>query len=532
MIRISQIKLDVKDDIRVIPKKIAKQLRLKAEDILEYNIYKESIDARRGAVKKVYTVDFKVRNEKKLLSKHKKLSLTPDLAYKPVKSGEKDLDHRPVVVGFGPAGIFAALILSEAGYRPIVFERGQAVDDRTVSVEHFWKTGELNAESNVQFGEGGAGTFSDGKLTTRIKDPRCRKVLSELVQAGAPEEILYKNKPHVGTDKLKPTVKNIRERIKALGGEVHFSKKVEKIEATHGCVSAVVLLNGERITTDIVIMAMGHSSRDTFEMLLDMGVDMQSKPFAVGVRIEHPQQMIDKVQYSQDERPEGLGAAEYRLTHQTAEGRGVYTFCMCPGGQVVASASESGRLVVNGMSEYARDAHNANSALLVSVTPQDYPDKGPLSGMYFQRELEARAFEAGGSDYSAPVQYVGDFLQGKKTDAQTIGAVCPSYEPSVAGSDFKEIFPDFLIEALKEGIIAMDGKLKGFAREDAVLTAIESRSSSPIRMHRDEQAFESMSLKGLYPCGEGAGYAGGIMSSAVDGIKVAEVIIGQYKKPV
>ncbi len=531
MIRISQIKLDVKEDLRVIPKKIAKQLRLSTEDILDYVIYKESIDARRGRVKKVYTVDFKVQNENKLLSKYKQLSRTPDLAYKPVKGGEKQLGHHPVIVGFGPAGIFAALILAEAGYKPIVFERGQAVDDRTASVELFWKTGALNTESNVQFGEGGAGTFSDGKLTTRIKDPRCRKVLSELVKAGAPEEILYKNKPHVGTDKLKPTVKNIRERIKALGGEIHFSKKVEKVETDCGRVSAVVLSNGQRITTDVVIMAMGHSSRDTFEMLLDIGVDMQAKPFAVGVRIEHPQQMIDQVQYSQPQRPEGLGAAEYRLTHQTTGGRGVYTFCMCPGGHVVASASEAGHLVVNGMSEYARDAHNANSALLVSVTPEDYPDQGPLSGMYFQRELERRAFEAGGSGYAAPVQFVGDFLNGERTHMQTLGAVCPSYEPSVTGADFKEIFPEFMIEALKEGILAMDGKLKGFAREDAVLTAIESRSSSPLRMHRDEKNFESISIKGLYPCGEGAGYAGGIMSSAVDGIKVAETIIDQYKKP-
>ncbi len=381
MIRLSQIKLALGEDLSAIPDKIAKELRISKSDLMDYRIYKESIDARKGSVKKVYTIDVSVKNEGKILSKNRKLKLAPDLTYKRVKLGDVEMLGRPVVVGFGPAGIFAAQLLAEAGYNPIVIERGEDMDARTQTVNQFWETGVLNEESNVQYGEGGAGSFSDGKLTTRIKDLRCRKVLQELVDAGAPEEILYKNKPHIGTDKLKPTVKNIRSQIEANGGVIKFNTKVENLIIKDGEVKGVKLSDGSEIESSAVVLAIGHSARDTFEMLKGHKVDMQAKPFAVGVRIEHPQAMIDKVQYSSDTRPEGLGAAEYKLTHQTSDGRGVYTFCMCPGGLVVASSSEAGGLVVNGMSEYARDKANSNSALLVSVTPDDFKSDDPLAGV-------------------------------------------------------------------------------------------------------------------------------------------------------
>ncbi len=529
MIRVSQIRLELKDDVSVIPNKISKLLRVAKQDILELRIYKESIDARKGTVKRIFTVDVAVKNEMKILAKNKKLMLAPDLSYKESTPGTQPLKQRPIIIGFGPAGMFTALILAQAGYQPIVIERGEAVDERTKTINTFWEKGQLNTESNVQFGEGGAGTFSDGKLTTRIKDPRCRKVLEELVHDGAPEEILYKNKPHIGTDKLKPTVKALRERIIKLGGEVRFNSKMEKLLLTDGKVSGIKLSDGAELKSDIVIMAMGHSSRDTFEMLHEVGVDMQAKPFAVGVRIEHPQDMIDKVQYSSDTRPEGLGAAEYKLTYQTKEGRAVYTFCMCPGGYVVASSSEEGGVVVNGMSEFARDQDNANSALLVSVTPDDFKSTHPLAGVELQRELEQKAFQVGGKNYSAPVQLVGDFLKGTRSTIDHKNNINPSYKPSVVGSNFNDIFPEFMLKAMREGIIGMDKRIQGFARPDAILTAVESRSSSPVRIHRNEESFESLSTKGLYPCGEGAGYAGGIMSSAVDGIRVAEKIIEKYK---
>lgn len=531
MIRLSQIKLSLEEDISTIPKKISKQLRIQPQDILDYRIYKESIDARKGSIKRVYTVDVAVKNEGKILSKNRKLNLAPDLTYKKVKAGVEELKGRPIVIGFGPAGMFAAYLLAEAGYKPIVLERGENVDERTESVNQFWKTGTLNTESNVQFGEGGAGSFSDGKLTTRIKDLRCRKVLDELVLAGAPAEILYKNKPHIGTDKLKPTVKNIRKKIKSFGGEVRFNQRVDELLIEDGLTTGVKLADGLVLESNIVVLAIGHSARDTFEMLHNKQVAMQAKPFAVGVRIEHPQDMIDKVQYSSNERPKGLGAAEYKLTHQLEDGRGIYTFCMCPGGFVVASSSEEGGLVVNGMSEYARDQANANSALLVSVTPEDFPEGDALAGVAFQRELERKAFEVAGSNYSAPIQFVGDFIKGVPTKNLEYKDVQPSYTPGVKGVQMEDIFPKFITDAMREGIQAMDRKLSGFAREDAVLTAVESRSSSPIRMHRKPDSLECENVIGLYPCGEGAGYAGGIMSSAVDGLKVAEQIITKYKAP-
>jgi len=479
----------------------------------------------------VFTADVAFKNEAALLKKHKNLTKSPDLSYRLPKSGVEPLNERPIIVGFGPAGMFAGLILAEAGYKPIILERGEDVDNRTASVDAFWETGKLKPESNVQFGEGGAGTFSDGKLTTRIKDPRCRKVMNELVKAGAPEEILYKNKPHVGTDKLKPTVKNIRKQIITLGGDVRFNTCVHDLIIENGQVVGVRLSENEEIRSNIVIMSVGHSARDTFEMMYRNDVDMQAKPFAVGVRIEHPQEMIDQVQYSSKSRPAGLGAAEYQLTYQTKDGRAVYSFCMCPGGLVVASSSEEGGVVVNGMSEYARDQKNANSALLVSVTPEDFESNHPLAGVEFQRTLEKKAFEVGGGDYSAPVQLVGDFMKGEATVSLNGGAIDPSYRPKPQPSNFEDIFPDFILKAMREGLAGMENRLHGFSRPDAILTAVESRSSSPVRIHRHEEELESTSVKGLYPCGEGAGYAGGIMSSAVDGIKVAEAIILRCGKP-
>ncbi len=532
MIRLSQIKLSLDEDKSALNKKISKMLKIPTQDIVKYRIYKESIDARKGQVKKVYTIDVAVKNEERVLSRNKKLQQAPDLEYKKVESGQETLIGRPVVVGFGPAGMFAALLLSEMGYKPLVVERGQDVDARTQTVNTFWKTGQLCEESNVQFGEGGAGSFSDGKLTTRIKDLRCRKVLEALVEAGAPEEILYKNKPHIGTDKLKPTVKNIRKRIEQNGGEIRFNTRLDDIKIENNEIVGLILSDGQAIATNALVLAIGHSSRDTFEMLKRKAVPMQAKPFAVGVRIEHPQDMIDRVQYSSETRPQGLGAAEYKLTHQTESGRGVYTFCMCPGGLVVASSSEKNGLVVNGMSEYARDKQNANSALLVSVTPEDFPSDDPLSGVSFQRMLERKAFDIAGGDYKAPVQRVDDFLKGNKTKIEDLGDIKPTYTPGVMGVNMLDIFPEFIIDAMREGILAMDKKLDGFARGDAVLTGVESRSSSPVRIHRKEDSLESIEVSGLYPCGEGAGYAGGIMSSAVDGIKVAEQIIMKFSNKI
>ncbi len=523
MIRVSELKLPLDGSRQALEKKLAKALRLPMEEIQGYRIFKRSLDARKKEnIHYVYVVDVEVKQEKKILEKldGKKIALAPDLAYVLPKGGTLPA-KRPVVVGFGPAGIFAGLILAEMGMCPIVLERGGDVDSRKEAVELFWNTGKLDPENNVQFGEGGAGTFSDGKLTTRIKDPRCRKVLEEMAAAGAPEEILYDAKPHIGTDLLRDVVKKMREKICALGGEVRFFAKVSGFVWEKEQIKAVFLENGERIETDDVILALGHSARDTFLLLHQEGFALEQKPFAMGVRIEHPQKMVDAAQYG--EAAEHLPAADYRLTYTTKKGRGVYTFCMCPGGYVVAAASEEGRLAVNGMSEHARDGENANSALLVQVFPEDFGSEHPLAGMYFQRELEEKAFVAGGGDYTAPVQRVGSFLGMKGNN----DAVKATYRPSVKESDLDDIFPPFMTEALREALPAMGRKLKGFDRADALLTAVESRSSSPIRILRDETG---MSLKrfGVYPAGEGAGYAGGIVSAAVDGIAAAEKVAERY----
>lgn len=524
MIRVSELKLPIEGNQKALEKKLAKALRVPVEEIKGYRIFKRSLDARKkDNIHYAYVVDVEVKNEKKILEKNrdKNISKTPDLAYRRMQ-GQTMPEKRPVVVGFGPAGMFAGLLLAEMGLRPIVLERGGDVDSRREAVNCFWNTGKLDTENNVQFGEGGAGTFSDGKLTTRIKDPRCRKVLEEMVDAGAPEEILYDAKPHIGTDLLRGVVKQIREKIVSLGGEVRFFAKVTGFQWKDHTVQTVLLQNGEKIETNDVVLALGHSARDTFELLHAEEFALEQKPFAMGVRIEHPQKMVDEVQYGKAAHK--LPAADYRLTYTTSKGRGVYTFCMCPGGYVVAAASEEGRLAVNGMSEHARDGKNANSALLVQVFPEDFGSNHPLAGMYFQRKLEEKAFQAGGSDYTAPVQRVGSFL---KTGTASASEVEATYRPAVTESNMDEIFPVFMTEALREALPAMGRKLKGFDREDALLTAVESRSSSPIRILRDEAAM-SLNYRGIYPAGEGAGYAGGIVSAAVDGIYVAEKIAERY----
>ncbi len=527
MLRISEIKLPIDSDEGALKNAIIKKLQVSEEEMLEYKIFKQSIDARKKEqIYFVYTIDVRVAAEDEILSKLKESSIviTPDMSYPHVEEGDLRLSNPPVVIGSGPAGLFAALLLAERGYRPLLLERGRDVDRRAEDIEGFWKTGVLNPESNVQFGEGGAGTFSDGKLTTQIKDLRCRKVLEELVGAGAPTEILYHYKPHVGTDILRAVVKGIRKRIIALGGEVRFESKVTDLKQEANKVVGVRVNETELIPAEAVVLAIGHSARDTFRMLFDSGATITQKPFSIGVRIEHPQGLVNKSQYRSLAENPNLGAADYKLSYHAPNGRSCYTFCMCPGGVVVAAASEDNRLVTNGMSYHARDKENANSALLVGVGPEDFGSDHPLAGIEFQRHWEEKAFKLGGSNYKAPAQLVKDFLKGIPSTA--IGTVKPSYQPGVTLTDLKDCLPEYVIETMKTGIVALERKLKGFAMGDAIMTGVETRSSSPIRIVRDE-GLES-SIRGLYPTGEGAGYAGGIVSAAVDGIKVAETIIQKY----
>lgn len=528
MIRVSEIKLPVDsgegDSLR---KELSRRLSVPEEDILDLKIFRKSVDARRSRVHFVYTVDVSLKNEKRVLARlrEKNVNETPDMSYRYVGMGDIKIDSRPVVIGTGPAGLFAALILAEMGFGPLVYERGGDVDSRTAAVNFFWKTGELAGESNVQFGEGGAGTFSDGKLTTLIRDRRCRKVLEELVSAGAPEEILYISRPHVGTDILKKVVKNLRERIIKLGGEVGFFSRVSDIKTGGGRVRGVEINGREEIDTGVVVLAIGHSARDTFRMLYGRGVFMTPKAFSLGVRVEHPQAWIDSAQYKNFAGSKSLGPADYKLVYHNSAGRSCYTFCMCPGGVVVAAASESGGVVTNGMSYYARDARNANSALLVGVSPGDYGSAHPLAGIEFQRVWEKKAFDLGGGAFKAPVQMVGDFLEGRPSAAT--GSVVPSYARGVTPADLGLCLPVYVVETIKGAIPEFDKKIKGFAHPEAVLTGVETRSSSPVRILRDE-GYES-SVSGLYPAGEGAGYSGGIISSAVDGIRVAEAIAEKYR---
>lgn len=531
-LRVLEVRLPLDHGPDRLEAKILKRLRIDRDALLGYRIHKRSVDARkRGEVTFLYTLDAEVKREKEILSRlppSAKVQPAPEMRYRLPGHGAPDASiSRPVVVGTGPCGLFAGLILAEAGLRPLLLDRGRAAEARLKDVDLFWQTGKLCPKSNVQFGEGGAGTFSDGKLYTQIKDRknRCRKILVELVEAGAPEEILYSNKPHIGTDRLVSVVKRLREKIIELGGEVRFETRVTDLVIEERQIRGLVTDAGETMRTDAVILAIGHSARDTFEMLSSRGVAMTPKPFSVGLRIEHPQQMIDGCQYGEAAGHAALGAADYKLVHHCSNKRTAYTFCMCPGGQVINASSEAGRLVVNGMSRFARDQENANSALLVGVKPADFGSDHPLAGVAFQCRWEELAFKAGGGDFCAPAQRVEDFLAMRPTEGDLgSNAVRPSCLPGVKASDLNPCLPPFAAEAMREAIPALDKKLPGFALPDAMLTGVETRSSSPLRILRGE-ALESISHPGLFPAGEGAGYAGGIISSAVDGIKAAESIV-------
>jgi len=505
---------------------IIAKLGVSPEDIGSYTIFRQGYDARkRDNIFLVYTLDVEIKDEQAVLTRlhnDPHIASTPDTTYRFVAQAPAILTSRPVVIGTGPCGLFAGLILAQMGFRPIILERGKKVRERTKDTFGLWRTRQFNPESNVQFGEGGAGTFSDGKLHTQIKDPNHygRKVLTEFVKAGAPAEILRVSKPHIGTYKLVTVVEKIRATIETLGGEIRFQSRVDDINIENGQVQSVKLANGETIRTNHLVLAVGHSARDTFTMLYKKGVYIEAKPFSIGFRIEHPQSLIDTCRFGKYAGHPSLGAADYKLVHHCRNGRSVYSFCMCPGGTVVAATSEAGHVVTNGMSQYSRNERNANSGIVVGITPADYPGH-PLAGIDFQRSLEARAFKLGGETYDAPGQLVGDFLA--KRPSTEFGKVLPSYTPGVHLCDLSSALPDYAIEAIREAIPAFDRKIKGFAMADAVLTGVETRTSSPIRIKRNAD-YQSINTQGLYPAGEGAGYAGGILSAAVDGIKVAEAL--------
>jgi len=519
MLRLTDIKLPLDHAPEALKAAILKKLKLPADQLLDWQVFKRGHDARnRNAMAYIYTVDVRLKDESRA---PKNFRPAPDMEYRPMAKAPAEF-QRPLVVGAGPCGLFAALILAQSGFRPIILERGKAVRERTKDTWGLWRRAVLNPESNVQFGEGGAGTFSDGKLYSQIKDPRHlgRKVLTEFVKAGAPEEILTEAHPHIGTFRLVTMVESMRETIEALGGEYRFESKVTDLllDADHK-VRGVRLENGEEIASSHVVMALGHSARDTFEMLYDRGVAIEAKPFSIGFRIEHPQGMIDKARYGRSIKQ--LGAAEYRLVHHAQNGRGVYSFCMCPGGTVVAAASEPGRVVTNGMSQYSRNERNANAGIVVGITPEvDYPGH-PLAGIALQRRWESAAFTAGGSSYRAPAQLVGDFLAGRASTA--LGEVIPSYRPGVTPTDLSTCLPDYAITAMREALPAFGKQIPGFDRADAVLTGVETRTSSPIRIQRADD-FQSLNTPGLYPAGEGGGFAGGILSAGVDGIRVGEAV--------
>ena len=537
MLRINELKLPIEladtlihqdDQIKAA---LLKRLEIAESDLICFTIFKRGVDARKShAILYVYNLDVTVTNEAKILAKFKKdphVKPAPDTSYHYVAKAEQAPKQRPVVVGFGPAGIFAALILAQSGFNPIVLERGKEVRKRTKDTWALWRKNTLNPESNVQFGEGGAGTFSDGKLYSQIKDPKHygRKVIQEFVKAGAPPEIQYVSHPHIGTFRLVGMVEEMRNTIKSLGGEIRFESRVDDIAIENNQVQGVTLQTGEFIATNHLILAVGHSARDTFEMVYKKGIYVEAKPFSIGFRIEHPQGLIDRARYGKSYSEDiltKLGAADYKLVHHAQNSRSVYSFCMCPGGTVVAAASEPNRVVTNGMSQYSRNERNANAGIVVGITPEvDYPDH-PLAGMEFQRKLESHAFVLGGSNYNAPGQLIGDFLANKPST--TFGEVMPSYTPGVTLTNLDTALPEFAITAMREAIPAFAKQVQGFDLADGVLTGVETRTSAPIRIKRDDDTYESINTKGLYPCGEGAGYAGGILSAGVDGIKVAEAV--------
>ena len=537
MLRLTEIKLPLAHAETALQEAILHTLQIAPDELTHFTVFKRSFDARKAAIMQVYIVDVALSSaalEAELLARHAgnpHIFPAPDMAYHPVGSAPASLPLRPVVVGFGPCGMFAALVLAQMGFKPIVLERGKTVRERTKDTWGLWRKNQLNPESNVQFGEGGAGTFSDGKLYSQIKDPRHlgRKVMNEFVKAGAPADILYEAHPHIGTFKLVKVVENLREQIIALGGEIRFQQRVTDVliegapDRKH--IRGLTVLDqatgqSHGLRADDVVLALGHSSRDTFAMLHERGVYVEAKPFSIGFRIEHPQGLIDRARWGRHAGDPALGAAEYKLVHHASNGRSVYSFCMCPGGTVVAATSEAGRVVTNGMSQYSRNERNANAGIVVGIDPRDFPGN-PLAGIDLQRQLESHAYVLGGGNYEAPGQLVGDFVAGRVSAG--LGSVMPSYKPGVAMGDLSTALPGYAIEAMREALPAFGQKIQGFDMHDAVLTGVETRTSSPIKMSRGDD-MQSLNVRGLYPAGEGASYAGGILSAGVDGIKVAEAV--------
>ena len=541
MIRISNLQLPLDHNALALNQAILKRLSIQADDMLDYVVHRRGYDARKKSnIMLIYTLDVNTNQNDRLLvsfAGDQLIKASPDMSYKfvahaladPQTPTQFNSQKRPLVIGFGPCGLLAGLVLAQMGYKPIILERGAAVRQRTKDTFGFWRKKILNTESNVQFGEGGAGTFSDGKLYTQVKDPNhySRKVLAEFVAAGAPEEILFVSKPHIGTFRLVSMVEKMRAQIVALGGEVRFDVRVDDVHIEDGQINGVTLASGEVIHSNHVALAIGHSARDTFKMLFDKNVYIEAKPFSIGFRIEHPQSAIDEARFGKNAGNEILGAADYKLVHHCDNGRSVYSFCMCPGGTVVAAASEPHQVVTNGMSQYSRAERNANSAIVVGIDPSDYPGDA-LAGIELQRKLERKAYQLGGENYDAPAQRVGDFLKGRSS--QKLGNVEPSYKPGIKLTDLADALPDFCIAAIREAIPVFNRKVKGFALEDALLTGVETRTSAPICIKRGND-MQSINTLGLYPAGEGAGYAGGIMSAAIDGIKIAEAMALSINQP-
>ena len=541
MIRISNLQLPLDHNALALNQAILKRLSIQADDMLDYVVHRRGYDARKKSnIMLIYTLDVNTNQNDRLLvsfAGDQLIKASPDMSYKfvahaladPQTPTQFNSQKRPLVIGFGPCGLLAGLVLAQMGYKPIILERGAAVRQRTKDTFGFWRKKILNTESNVQFGEGGAGTFSDGKLYTQVKDPNhySRKVLAEFVAAGAPEEILFVSKPHIGTFRLVSMVEKMRAQIVALGGEVRFDVRVDDVHIENGQINGVTLASGEVIHSNHVALAIGHSARDTFKMLFDKNVYIEAKPFSIGFRIEHPQSAIDEARFGKNAGNKILGAADYKLVHHCDSGRSVYSFCMCPGGTVVAAASEPHQVVTNGMSQYSRAERNANSAIVVGIDPSDYPGDA-LAGIELQRKLERKAYQLGGENYDAPAQRVGDFLKGRSS--QKLGNVEPSYKPGIKLTDLADALPDFCIAAIREAIPVFNRKVKGFALEDALLTGVETRTSAPICIKRGND-MQSINTLGLYPAGEGAGYAGGIMSAAIDGIKIAEAMALSMNQP-